>query len=110
MYESLTHFQRSAFSLVFIVLVLIWVHGRLNRLNERLIYTYMSNLKLHEPFPVKKNEKNEKKNFQNFWPPPRDPRGTPYLGPQTEIPKTPRLSHEESPERVPCKISVNSAE
>ena len=109
MYESLTHFQRSAFSLVFIVLVLIWVHGRLNRLNEGLIFTYMSNLKLHEPYPVEKNKKIETKFFKIFGPP-RDPRGTPYLGPQTEIPKTPRLSHAESPKRVPCKISVNSAE
>ena len=78
MYESLTHFQRSAFSLVFIVLVLIWVHGRLNRLNEGLIFTYTSNLKLHEPFPVKKNEKNEKKIFKIFGPLPGTP-GVPHI-------------------------------
>ena len=96
MYESLTYFQRSAFSLVFIVLVLIWVHGRLNRLNEGLIFTYMSNSKLHEPFPVNKNEKNEKK-ISKFLAPSPGPQGYPISGPPDRNSKNPSAI----PRRIP---------
>ena len=59
-----------------------------------MIFIFMINLYMKGLYPIEKFEKMISKDFEILEPREGPPRGTPYLGFQIEIKKTPRLSLE----------------